>query len=204
MSRKPSTPGTCVICQADLKKTSADKHLASCLAQASGRTDYVIVRAEGYGFGGNDYWLYAAVPAECTLKDLDRFLRKTWLECCGHMSAFRNSPMSVRVGQFEPGDKLLHEYDFGDTTELMVIFGEKVRAAKLSGRDKIKVIARNLPFENKCECGKQATYICPMCSCEGDGWLCPDCAGEHECGTPDDVLLPVTNSPRCGVCGYEG
>lgn len=32
--------------------------------------------------------------------------------------------------------------------------------------------------------------------------MCEDCEETHECGT--EMLLPVCNSPRCGVCGYEG
>src|SRR6185369_3122608 len=208
MPRKPSSSGSCTLCQADLKKTTAAKQLAACLARTSGRTEYVIVRAEGPGIDGDDYWLYAAVPAECTLKDLDRFLRRVWLECCGHMSGFRSGrmsiPMSARAGQFDLGEKLVHEYDFGDTTELVITFGEIVTAGKLPGREKIKVIARNLPPEKKCECGKTAQYICPVCAYDGGGWLCHDCAEDHECGTPDDMLLSIANSPRCGVCGYEG
>ena len=35
-----------------------------------------------------------------------------------------------------------------------------------------------------------------------EGWLCQSCADEHECG--EDMLLPVVNSPRTGVCGYAG
>jgi len=32
--------------------------------------------------------------------------------------------------------------------------------------------------------------------------VCEGCAGEHECG--EEMLLPVVNSPRVGMCGYEG
>lgn len=207
MPRKPSSPGTCTLCQADLKKTSAAKHLAACLSKNSGRTDYIIVRAEGGGSAGDDYWLYAAVPAECTLKDLDGFLRRTWLECCGHMSAFRSGRMSIPksacVGHFDEGEKLTHEYDFGDTTELVITVGEAVAAGKLPGREKIKLIARNKPPAHTCDtCGKPAAHICPVCAYDGEGWLCEACAESHECD--EGMLLPVTNSPRCGVCGYAG
>ncbi|MEI6215009.1 MAG: hypothetical protein WCP10_12960 [Desulfuromonadales bacterium] len=208
MPRKASIPGHCAICQAELKKASAAKHIAECLSKVSGKTEYAIVKVEGMGIDGDDYWLQAAVPVDCTLKDLDNFLRRTWLECCGHMSAFRSGrmeiPKSARAGQFDAGEKLTHEYDFGDTTELTITFGQIVTSARLPGREKILVAARNLPHEKKCDCGKQAKYICPICAFDGEGWLCPECADDHECGTPDDVLLPVTNSPRCGVCGYEG
>src|SRR6266542_1177987 len=35
------------------------------------------------------YWLHLEAPSNASLEDLDFFLRRTWLECCGHLSAFR-------------------------------------------------------------------------------------------------------------------
>jgi hypothetical protein len=40
------------------------------------------------------------------------------------------------------------------------------------------------------------------CSWSGDGFRCDDHAETHACG--DDMLLPVLNLPRIGVCGYTG
>jgi len=34
------------------------------------------------------FWMHLEVTASTTLTTLDRFLRATWLECCGHLSAF--------------------------------------------------------------------------------------------------------------------
>src|SRR5260370_31180368 len=34
------------------------------------------------------YWMHLELPAEATLQTLDDFLRRTWLECCGHLSNF--------------------------------------------------------------------------------------------------------------------
>lgn len=204
MPPRKSLPGPCTICGAELKKASAAKHLATCLAATPGATEYVIVKV----VGGGVYWLFAAVPADASLKDLDGFLRQTWLECCGHMSAFREKrtevPMSRKIGQLAALDaKLVHEYDFGTTTELEVTFAGKVTAAKLSGRSKIKLLARNNKPEIACDgCGKPATQICTDCVYDDNGLLCDECAENHECET--NYLLPVVNSPRCGVCAYTG
>ena len=67
-----------------------------------------------------NYWLYIDVPVNKTLSAVDIFLRKIWLECCGHMSAFsdpRHEELGKgrQLGGFAPGDKILHEYDFGST-----------------------------------------------------------------------------------------
>lgn len=207
MPPRKALPGSCSLCGAELKKASAAKHLATCLAATSGAMEYVIVKVTGVGFGDIDYWLFAAVPADATLKDLDGFLRQTWLECCGHMSAFREKrteiPMSRKIGQLAAlGVKLIHEYDFGSTTELEVTFAGKVIADKLPGRSKIKLLARNNSGEFACDvCGKKATQICVDCIYDG-GLLCDKCAESHSC--EDEFLLPIVNSPRCGVCAYEG
>ena len=37
---------------------------------------------------------------------------------------------------------------------------------------------------------------------DGTGWLCDDYAEGHKCR--EEMLLPVVNSPRTGVCGYVG
>jgi hypothetical protein len=208
MSPRKALPGPCSVCGAELKKASAAKHLATCLAATPGATEYVIVKVVGAGLGDVDYWLLAAVPADASLNDLDGFLRQTWLECCGHLSAFREKrmevPMSRKIGQLAAlGAKLVHEYDFGSTTELEVTFAGKVTAGKLPGRSKIKLLARNNMPEIACDvCGKTAKQICTDCIYDDNGLLCDKCAENHACET--EFLLPLVNSPRCGVCAYEG
>lgn len=66
------------------------------------------------------------------------------------------------------------------------------------------MLARNHDPQLPCEkCGKGvATQICSDCQWSGEGWLCDKCAGRHKCG--EEMLLPVVNSPRAGVCGYTG
>lgn len=208
MPRGKSLPGVCTRCKAEVKKQSITKHLATCLANHAGGMVYVHLRVQGSGVGG-DYWMDLAIPAEATLQSVDNFLRKTWLECCGHLSAFRvgrqELPMSTTVGTVAAtAQKLVHEYDFGTTTQLQIeIIG--TIAAEFTGREKVKMLARNIAPRLTCdECDMPAEYICPECSFDEAGILCVTCAEDHECATPDDGLLPVVNSPRCGVCGYSG
>jgi hypothetical protein len=52
-------------------------------------------------------------------------------------------------------------------------------------------------------CGKKRNLEPPLISCEVCGKPATEvCAGEHECG--EEMLLPVVNSPRVGMCGYTG
>ncbi len=67
----------------------------------------------------------------------------------------------------------------------------------------IELMARNVQPQIKCSCCEnEATHVCAQCFYDNTGWLCSTCAQIHECG--EDMLLPVVNSPRVGVCGYCG
>jgi len=160
------------------------------------------------GHYASEYWLHLKVASNAKLKDLDQFLRDIWLECCGHMSAFRCGEGELEMGRklgdvLSPGMELLHEYDFGTTTELLVKVLAKYEGPMKKKRP-IEILARNAPLEIPCdECGESlAVKICTECQWDGAGWLCEACAEDHECG--EDMMLPVVNSPRTGVCGYGG
>ena len=165
----------------------------------------------------HEYWIYFEVPVNVKLKRIDSFLRKTWVECCGHLSAFT---INQKIYYSTPGkyfndlsmnyslDKLLdqgtnfsYEYDFGSPTQLDL---KVISEYQIEGADSsIKILARNDPPMILCEtCGNPATHICAYCEYLDEGWLCDKCAAGHECG--EEMLLPVVNSPRVGVCGYVG
>jgi len=166
----------------------------------------------------HEYWMYIEVPANSLLRRLDTFLRDTWVECCGHLSAFsiHGIRFMCETDEYFKEDKSMnyllekllmpemefsYEYDFGSTTHLdLKVISERV--VEDSGRS-IEILARNEPPVVNCDsCGKIATYVCRDCSNRGTGWVCDDCAPDHECG--EERLLPVVNSPRVGMCGYTG
>lgn len=215
--------GKCHLCGETFSKSAMTKHLKSCQQKGDSNTPgkshkktkiFHLAVEDGYS---SDYWMHIEVPADAKLKELDGFLRRIWLECCGHLSVFRIEAKTYSVSPMEdfndedmeatlddvlsPGLKFSHEYDFGSTTylKLEVVSMEQ----KQIGKRDIVVIARNEPPSLPCvSCGKTATRICPECVWSGKGCLCDECASGHECG--EDILLPVVNSPRVGVCGYTG
>ena len=160
--------------------------------------------------------MHVAVPVTAPLRKLDDFLRRAWLECCGHMSAFEihgqryasasmegESSMGASLSQvLEVGTKFNYEYDYGSTTDLAL----KVIALREQDLAKgaIQLLAMNEPPRIICQrCGiEPATLICTECAWKGEGWFCEGCAVAHDCG--DEMCLPVVNSPRVGVCGYTG
>ncbi len=81
----------------------------------------------------------------------------------------------------------------------------KVLAERAGAQQKkaVELLAHNVLPEIPCDvCGKPATQICSQCIYEEGGQLCEACAEQHECG--EEMLLPVINSPRMGMCGYDG
>ena len=146
------------------------------------------------------------------LKELDRYLRAIWLECCGHLSRFdfewwtEEIPMQTRARDvLRPGAELKHVYDFGTSSETEVeVVGR--REGRPVTRHPIALMARNEPPEAACQtCGRPASWLCVECVYEHDeaGTLCEAHAKKH----PHDAygeLVPLVNSPRVGACGYDG
>lgn len=228
MARKQSQ-GKCNLCGQTVTGSAMTKHLSACCQQhaekAAGKRGPRIGPVFHLMVKGDElpeYWMHLEAPAKATLKDLDSFLRNTWLECCGHLSAFifrhgrynvtaldsfgyddeEERDMKVALSEvLQPGIEFFHEYDFGSTTTLHL----KVMAAyesPVKGKT-IRMLARNDPPAITCAvCREPATQVCSVCVYEGRGFLCDDCVEEHECG--DEMCLRVVNSPRVGVCGYEG
>ncbi len=199
--------GICQGCSMRVGKAAMTAHLRKCLpGGATGvRSKALLIRA--HASGAPMFWLDCTVTPKAKLKDLDRLLRRTWLECCGHLSEFygagrRKVSMSMTIGQALglARNSLNYEYDFGSTTALVITLSGAVEAA--AGKP-IRVVARNEPPTWRCEvCDQPATRICAECVYQGRGFCCPAHATTHACG--DEMLLPVVNSPRMGVCGYTG
>jgi hypothetical protein len=226
MTRRIMSKGQCNLCGGTFGKSAMTRHLKSCKQKEKNsetsspdrspqktKIFHLVVEARY----SSDYWMHLEVPADAPLEDLDSFLRRIWLECCGHMSAFTiegktysvapmaefdDESMEARLDDIlNPGMKFHYEYDFGSTTHLaMKVVSQEQKQIK---DEFITVLARNEPPSIPCmSCGKMAAQVCTECLWSGEGWLCDECAAEHKCG--EDMLLPVVNSPRVGVCGYTG
>ena len=209
--------GTCNLCGKTFSRVAMTRHLKSCPA-VSGHGEQALEQCFLLLVEARPYWLHLAAPVDAPLSRVDAFLRKIWLECCGHLSAFTvagkrytssarkelgNSGMSAPLNRILQQGLIFHyEYDLGSTTELKLkVVGLRDQAIK---RGAITLLARNDPPQFTCdECRSQpAVLICTECLYKDKGLLCASCADEHECDP--EVRLPVVNSPRTGVCGYAG
>ncbi len=177
--------------------------------------------------GEQNYFLHLLIHEAALLDDLDSFLRQIWVECCGHLSSFqikgkRKMPEDIWSsmeddyeygldkrtkigGLFRKGLKLEYEYDFGSTTYLEI---QVMNEYFVENKDKILLLSRNEPLPILCElCEKQpATVTCTMWH-EDETVFCDSCKKKHaqKCSDFEDYgEMPIVNSPRFGVCGYEG
>jgi hypothetical protein len=212
---KKASKGTCLVCKSTFTSSGMTKHLQLCLPEylqnqlgkkkGKARPLFHILVQGAYS---PQYWLHLKISGDARMKDLDQFLRDTWLECCGHMSLFRQGRhelgmKSKLMDALRPGMEVVHEYDFGDTTELLVKVVAQYEGV-VNAKRPIEILARNDPPEILCnECRQElAVEICVECQSEDSGWLCESCARKHGCD--EGMRLPVVNSPRTGVCGYTG
>ena len=232
MARKKQTRGSCVFCGKEMTKGGLTRHLQSCAerqkkietADAGRGRKETIYHLQVQDAWDGDYWLQLEMRGGAELVDLDEYLRAIWLECCGHLTAFTIAPnqytqifedswlgssdrsMEVPVREvFAVGQEIPYEYDFGDTSHL-VIKVIAAREGKALTRKPIFLMARNLAPEFSCqECGQPAQWFCLECVYEEEkpGLLCDRHADEHthtDYGEP----MPLVNSPRLGMCGYDG
>ena len=178
-----------------------------------------------------DFWLDLEMRGSATLTKLDDYrdchvrtrtsatLGAIWLECCGHLSMFTTggwqgdeiAKSRKANAVFESGLVLRHLYDFGATSETDIkVVG--FREGKATTKHPITRLARNQMPEAVCqECGQPAMWLYIEFLYEedkdrtsfGSGQLCDDHVEEHpheDYGEP----MPLFNSPRTGMCGYEG
>jgi hypothetical protein len=224
MTAKLQSRGECVFCGKDYTRGGMKKHLVSCKSRKAAieKADaaskhhqpiyHLLVRD---AYQGSPYWLHLEMAGTAALEDLDHYLRSIWLECCGHMSAFEIGKRAFRGTEismentaakvFDDIKALIHIYDFGTTSETLIEVADERNGAPLT-RYPIFLMARNeAPVYPCIECGKPAKYICLECTEEkGEpGFLCAKHAKNHphdEYGDP----LGVYNSPRTGMCAYDG
>ncbi len=221
MPRGKQSSGKCEYCGALYSKSQMLKHLSTCpqrqvtIRKAESRRGseerLYHVRAQDAGWG--HFWLDLEMRGSATLKDLDAYLRAIWLECCGHMSRFSvggwqgGEIAKKRTANelFKPRLELTHIYDFGTSSETLIrVMG--AREGKPTTSHPLALMARNLQPEAQCiECGQPAAWLCMECVIEDEVWgtLCREHVESHphdEYGEP----IPLVNSPRLGLCGYDG
>jgi hypothetical protein len=217
---KMHTKGKCMQCGEVYSPAKANTHLLACIAKSLPPSQEKI---EGYlvqiawAEQPNLYWMFVALPKGVSLGALDRFLRDIWLECCGHLSRFSignrrymshtesgypSQSMKNKMSQLlTPGMEFAYVYDMGSSTELELEVIETIAACP--AKQITLLIKNDLPTFPCTSCKKPSTIICSYCG----ETTCTGCSKDHSCAVNEGdtyMLMPLVNSPRSGVCGYEG
>ncbi|MFP4600568.1 MAG: hypothetical protein ACLFVJ_20100, partial [Persicimonas sp.] len=220
---------TCRICGGSYTERGITRHLQSCLEKHAhgAKTGTLLKVSASYD---SSYWLRLVASPEATLDSLDQFLRNIWLECCGHMSEFEIGGVRYEPGgggegwSFSPpsrstdgpirralpdGAEFSYVYDFGSSTHLegrsygSVPWPAELAVDSPESTSKIVVLSRNeAPVFECAVCGEPAQWLCTECQWDDEGFLCAEHARTHDCDSY--MLRPVVNSPRMGVCAYDG
>jgi DNA-directed RNA polymerase subunit RPC12/RpoP len=221
--RRVASKGKCYLCKREYAKGSVKSHLLKCNNLGVGNTDYFMIKVED--FYNTDYWFYIQAKENASLRDLDYFLRDIWLECCQHLSSFRikgkiytsftddgnfRSDNSFdKIENYSLNDVLTkglvfkHIYDYGSSTFLKLTVVESYSG--ISTLAAITPLARNIMKDYKCvKCGETAIYLVMENDLDQETALCEKCSGIYEDENDESYLCKITNSPRMGVCGYEG
>lgn len=232
--------GKCELCGGQFTKAAISRHLAKCLSQQEVNSSNkqrgksrVIDHLRIEGRYQPEYWLHVETAAESEFAALDGFMRDTWLECCGHCSAFRfPEPAAARAAKKALSlEAMFAEFDidamirkeqeimdsplgsrvkFGDVFDYEYDFGSTTAL-------RLKIISQREGVLKPNEVRLLARNLPPEISCQCGQpaeWVCTQCSWEpdgwfcRKCGKRhpcgDEMFLPVVNSPRVGVCGYCG
>jgi hypothetical protein len=194
------------------------EHIVGCVqaAQAEPLEDNLILHIADADDA--DYWMDVALKRDASLRQLDKFLRDVWVDCCDHISTFicggteYYSNYAVEMGgrsmnarifkEMECGTQLRYEYDFAETTRLVIDVIGEVRMGKR--HRKALQLARNIQPQYACvKCGAKAEQVAsrPLFETIGESAYCAKCANE-KMQREDVQMLPILNSPRCGKCRY--
>ncbi|MBB6623514.1 SEC-C domain-containing protein [Clostridium gasigenes] len=221
--------GKCYCCGKDIDGKTAKRHILSCKSRLNNIEEYlnkskikkdkfIIKMVDKYM--PSVYSIYLSIDKDTTLRSLDTFLRDVWMECCGHLSEFEingttytcsenldedffddEETMDINLKNvISVGNKFVYSYDYGSTSRIILEVINEYTTGSLDST--IEILARNNESKPICyKCDNKAKYM----DYESQEFVCGECV-EGEVAEDDDFLteLGYTNSPRDGVCGYEG
>ncbi|MDQ3022347.1 MAG: hypothetical protein M3R36_17525 [Bacteroidota bacterium] len=212
MEEEIKSEGKCIYCGETFSQKEISNHLKKHLKEIEKDIPSESENSFHLCIHDGKMFLHVLVNGNASFKTLDTFLRKIWLDCCGHLSNFHHKTFKIGMSKkfnevLSPQLKFEHEYDYGSTTYLSVnVLGKY----NVTTNNDIMLLSRNEPLKIMCSiCKKRpASIICLVhLEDEGKGYYCEDCEDSHteECEDFNDyAIAPLVNSPRMGVCGYEG
>lgn len=184
-----SDQGQCQICKNVFKKNGLSKHLKKCMKEFMEYGDYKnykkrdVYLLQILDVYNPSYFLYILIDRQASLKLLDDFLRGIWLECCGHISEFVIEGNGFSSYTEEAWDGMNPYADIGMNYPLGQLLHE------------------GLSFYYTYDFGSSTEL---KLSVKGIYDNCPSLNPVTLIARNEQIRGKEINSPREGVCGYEG
>jgi len=194
MQETLKSEGKCLFCGKTFAKAGINRHLATHLEEKTeqgktGKSFFVKVETSKK-WGSTPYFLSLWMDGEAKMDDFDTFLRDIWLECCGHMSAFRNPKMRRNWhGMFDAMDA--YEYlEQGNVAEYERIMEETSGEVPMSRKTKA-VLHKGLVLEYEYDFGSSTKLTITVID-------------EYPIKADTKIVLLSRNEPlqiMCSTCG---
>lgn len=189
-NEKIKSEGKCLFCGKTFAKAGINRHLKTHLQEkANEKTakkgkSYLVKIEQNPRWGTTGYFLSLWVDGNAEMGDIDDFLRAIWLECCGHLSAFRNSAQRQRGGWdfFEVIDLMKQ----GKTKEYEKLMEESNGEIPMS-RKVSKVFHKDLKLEYDYDFGSTTELVLTVID-------------EFPIKADDDIVLLSRNEPPKILC----
>jgi len=185
--------GNCYRCNKKVDINDVPSHAQKCNEL---KDNECVIGVISEGVSGKLYWVGMICTTNTKLSHIETFLKDIWLYCCPHRSTFSYNKKATlmdvikKTGKME---RIMYEYDMGSTTSAVIQVLKHNEACVLNTAKKatITLVCQNRAPLMKCvDCKKKAVSV------GENGGKCGVCADEED--------LPLLNSPRTGVCGYDG
>lgn len=184
-----SDQGQCQICKKLFKKNGLSRHLKKCMKEFMEYGDYknykkrdvyLLQISDVYN---SSYFLYILIDCQASLKLLDDFLRGIWLECCGHLSEFVIEGKRFSSYAEEAWDGMNPYADMG----MHYPIGQ--------------LLHDGLSFHYTYDFGSSTELKLSVKGIYDD---CPSLNPVTLIARNEQIRGKEINSPREGVCGYQG
>lgn len=195
MDETITSEGKCLFCGKTFKSGGINRHLQTHFkklvqGKENGLSFLLKIEPNIRYWPGSGYFLYVWVDGKTKMETIDGFLRDIWLECCGHLSAFRNpNRRSIGMWDFFEAEELLEK---GRITEYENLMEDATGEVPMS-RKAQDVFYKDLKLEYEYDFGSSTN-------------LTVTTSAEVKCKAEKPIVLLSRNEPLevyCQTCGKE-
>jgi hypothetical protein len=196
MNKEQKSIGECTYCKKTFAKQGIYRHLKTHLQKKAldskpGKSFLLKVEPNPDYWNKNVYFLALWIDGDTEMDDLDTFLRKIWLECCGHLSAFtdlnrRKLSRGGSMWDFFEAQELLEAGKTEEYEDLM----EQAKGEIPMGRKIKNAVFNGMKIEYKYDFGSSTNLLITVMD-------------EYPCKADEPIVILSRNEPlgvKCDIC----